>query len=165
LLDGVRSTSILRLAALGCLILAATAARADSARSGARVASPDGHDVAEVRPRALGGDAVYVSGARVWPRDASRSGVVTAVPRWSRSGHGIALLVREKTVTRLVVVLVHGEIAGQVLEWDVPPTALPAKVVTWLDAHRVSVGEREMEPKLVATWEAAEAAAPPTASR
>jgi hypothetical protein len=25
-------------------------------------------------------------------------------------------------------------------------------VVTWIDANRVSVGEREMEPKLVASW-------------
>ena len=151
-------TSYARSFALACfgltLVAAVGAGEAGAARPVARIASPDGRDFAEVRARATGGDAVYVRGARVWPRDITRSAVVTAAPRWSRTSQAIALLVRDKTVTRLVVVLVRGETAGQVLEWDVPPNALPARVVTWLDAHRVSVGASEMEPKLVATWKA-----------
>ena len=148
LLQYVRST------ALVCLALGAAAASgADASKAPTRIASPDGRDFAEVRARPLGGDAIYVSGARVWPKDGARSVVVTAEPRWSRSSEAIALLVREKTTTRLVVVLVRGDIAGRALEWDVPPNALPAKVVTWIDAHRVAVGAREMEPRMVATWE------------
>ena len=148
LMQYVRSTAI------ACLALSAAAATATATASKvpAKIASPDGKDFAEVRTRPLGGDAIYVSGARVWPKDFSRSVFVTAEPRWSRSSEAIALLVREKTTTRLVVVLLRGEVAGQVLEWDVPPNALPAKVVTWIDAHRVSVGAREMEPRMVATW-------------
>jgi hypothetical protein len=136
---------------------AAAPSVSQAAKPAARIASPDGRDYAEVRARPLGGDAIYVSGARVWPKDASRSVFVTAEPRWSRSGEALALLVREQTATRLVVVLVRGEIAGKVLEWDVPPNALPAKVVMWIDAHRVSVGAREMEPRMVASWQASSA--------
>jgi hypothetical protein len=35
----------------------------------------------------------------------------------------------------------------------VPPRALPARNVCWLDSHRVAVGETELEPKLVVGWE------------
>jgi hypothetical protein len=146
----------LRSLAIASLVLGATVPSRSSAiasKAAAKIASPDGKDVAEVRSRPLGGDAIYVSGARVWPKEATRSVIVTAAPRWSRESEAIALLVREQTAVRLVVVNVRGEIAGQVLEWDVPPAALPAKVVTWIDAHRVSVGAREMEPRMVATWD------------
>lgn len=153
----MRLLPYVRTIALVGFALSAVASSADdasAAKAAVRIASPDGRDVAEVRARPLGGDAIYVSGARVWPKDAARSVVVTAAPRWSRSSEALALLVRENTSTRLVVVLVRGEIAGQALEWDVPPAALPARVVTWMDAHRVSVGARELEPRMVATWEA-----------
>ncbi len=127
---------------------------ASVARPVARIASPDGRDFAEVRIHAAGGDTVAVNGVVVWPKETTRSAVVTTAPLWSSSSQAIALLAREQTVTRLVVVLVRGETPGEVLEWEVPRAALPAKVITWLGARRVSVGPREMEPKLVASWNA-----------
>jgi hypothetical protein len=125
---------------------------ASVARPVARIASPDGHDFAEVREHPAGGDAIYVNGAIMWPMETTRTAEVTTPPRWSSSSQAIALLAREQQVTRLVVVLVHGETPGEVLEWEVPRAALPAKVITWLGAGSVSVGSHEMEPKLVATW-------------
>jgi hypothetical protein len=152
---GLRSRSTL-LAFLCATVLVASSTPASAHASGdkkvARVPSPDGNDLAEVRPRAAGGDEVWVDDLLVWPKDGERDAVVTCAPRWSRTGHGIALLAREGATVRLVVVLVHGDIFGEVLEWEVPAAALPAKVVTWIDASRVSVGEREMEPKLIASW-------------
>jgi hypothetical protein len=154
----MRFSSLLRSGALaGAVVLAGLgggAATAATPAAPARVTSPDGRDFAEVRPRATGGDALWVCGTRKWPKDPAHGGVVIAAPRWSRSGEALAMLVRQEMTTRLVVVLVRGEAAGEVLEWTVPPEALPAKVVTWLDAHRVSVGAREMEPKMVAMWKA-----------
>ncbi len=150
---GIRSLSpVLALACAPVLVAVPASAHASGDKKIARVASPDGNDVAEVRPRAAGGDGVWVDDVLVWPKDGEREAIVTCAPRWSRTSHGIALLARENATIRLVVVLVHGDIAGEVLEWEVPAAALPAKVVTWIDANRVSVGEREMEPKLVASW-------------
>ena len=146
---GARTLSLVLV--LACLVASASAHAGDDKKI-ARIPSPDGNDVAEVRPRAAGGDEVWVDDVLVWPKDAEREAIVTCAPRWSRTGHGIALLARENTTVRLVVVLVHGDIAGEVLEWEIPAAALPAKVVMWIDANRVSVGEREMEPKLVASW-------------
>jgi len=152
---GIRSLShVLALACATVLVAASVPASAHASgdKKIAHVTSPDGNDVAEVRPRAAGGDEVWVDDALVWPKDGEREVIVTCAPRWSRTSHGIALLARENATIRLVVVLVHGDIAGEVFEWELPAAALPAKVVTWIDANRVSVGEREMEPKLVASW-------------
>jgi hypothetical protein len=152
---GIRSLSPVLALACATVFVASSlpaSAHASGDKKSARVTSPDGNDVAEVRPRAAGGDEVWVNDALVWPKDGEREATVTCAPRWSRTSHGIALLARENATIRLVVVLVHSDIAGEVLEWEVPTAALPAKVVMWIDANHVSVGEREMEPKLVASW-------------
>jgi hypothetical protein len=149
--------SLPRFLTLACAaVLIASSLPASAHASGekkiARTASPDGADVVEVRPHSAGGDEVWVNDALVWPKEGDRQATVTCAPRWSRSGHGIALLARESASVRLVVVLVHGDSAGEALEWELPAAVLPAKVVMWIDANSVSVGEREMEPKLVASW-------------
>ncbi len=128
--------------------------RTQGRTSAPKIISPDGNRVAQIRPRAAGGDVLYVNDALVWPKEADRTATVTVSPRWAHQSDAIAFLARERQMTRLVVVLVSGDAAGQVLEWAVPRAALPAKVITWMDARRVSVGEREMAPKMVASWDA-----------
>ena len=116
----------------------------------AKARSRTGH-VAEIKTVAEGSEALFVDGREVWRED--RPVQVTSPPRWSKSGHGVAFLVRADGVTRLLVVLISGETAGHTLSWSVPPRALPARNVCWLDSHRVAVGETELDPKLVVGWE------------
>jgi len=121
--------------------------------------SPDGKRVAEVRARTSGGDAIFVDGRHVWPEGTgARRPKVIGRPTWARAGHAVAWLARESGgATTLVVELLDGDAAGQALEWTVPPAALPARAIMWMGASRLAVGPREMEPKLVASWQAPEA--------
>jgi len=116
----------------------------------ARARSRTGH-VAEIKSVAEGSEALFVDGKEVW-REGGRV-EVTSAPRWSKSGHGVAFLIRAYGATKLVVVLVAGETAGNTLSWSVPPRALPARKVIWLGIDRVAVGDSELEPKLIAGWD------------
>ena len=116
----------------------------------AKPRSGTGH-VAEIKTVAEGCEALFVDGREVWREDGPVQ--VTSAPRWSKSGHGVAFLVRADGTTRLIVVLISGATAGNTLTWSVPPRALPARSVSWLGSDRVAVGGTELEPKLVVGWE------------
>src|SRR5262245_21087829 len=116
----------------------------------ARVRSRSGH-VAEIRTVAEGSEALFVDGREVW-REAGPARV-TSAPCWSKSGHGVAFLRSRGGATKLVVVLVAGETAGNILSWSVPPRALPARSVTWLGHRRLAVGDDELAPRLIASWD------------
>jgi hypothetical protein len=121
-------------------------ARADPARARSRT----GH-VAEIKAVAEGCEALLIDGREVW-REAGPV-QVTGAPRWSKSGHGVAFLVRAAGVTRLLVILISGEAAGNILSWSVPPRALPARHISWLGSRKLALGETELEPKLVVGWD------------
>ena len=74
----------------------------------AKARSRAGH-VAEIKTVAEGCEALFVDGREVWREDGPVQ--VTSAPRWSRSGHGVAFLVRADGATRLIVVLLSGETA------------------------------------------------------
>jgi hypothetical protein len=117
--------------------------------------SPDGKRIAEVRARSAGGDSIFVDGRRVWPTsDAdARHPQVIGRPSWARAGGAVAWLAHEPTgATTLFVALLDGAAAGQALEWNLPPQALPARAIMWMGASKLAVGPREMEPRLVASW-------------
>jgi hypothetical protein len=120
-----------------------------SAKAPQASASPDGKRHAEVRG-GVSGQALWVDGRRIWP-EGKRKASFVGIPRWARGSTGVAVLAEENRVTRLVVVLV-GDHEPTALEWQVPPEAMPARWVSWLTPSRVAVGPRELEPKLIASW-------------
>jgi len=154
----MRNLGVVGVAVVVLLTCAAAAGGAGPSRVVAR--SPDGKRVAEVRTRASGGDALWIDGHLVWPRVDDKARVVrrptvTGRPSWARAGHAVALLAREAGGgTTLVVALVDGAAAGEALEWNIPAAALPARAIMWMGASKLAVGPREMEPKLVASWDA-----------
>jgi hypothetical protein len=144
------------------VVFVVIAAHATAAAPPLSARSPDGKKVAEVRARASGGDGLWIDGRQVWPpaAESKRRATITARPTWARAGNAVAWLQRETGgATTLVVSLVGGDAGGQALEWTVPPAALPARSIMWMGASRLAVGPREMEPRLVASWNEPTAAA------
>jgi hypothetical protein len=141
---------------LSLAILVVTAAPAPSeARLRTGPAARGEERAVEVRRHARGGDALWVDGRLRWPAAGETPAKITTRPVWSRRGDAIAFVVREpRGMTRLVVVYVEGELAPHTLSWPIPPSALPARSVTWLGPTRVAVGAVELEPKVIATWQA-----------
>ncbi len=126
---------------------------AHSAAARLRTSSADKRHVAEVRPRANGGEGVFVDDRLVWPKATARDAQIMTPVVWSRQGDAVALVSRDAHgLSQLVVAIVDGDAAGNALSWPIPPSALPARAVTWLGPTRVAAGPREMEPKVVASW-------------
>lgn len=104
------------------------------------------------------GDASVRLGARVLWRAPSPSTRVASDVVWSRARDAVAFATRDGAGRmKLLVVMVGGDLHGQVVSFGIPPRPDAARrpVVTWLDGQRVLVGSSELEPTLVASWKVA----------
>lgn len=118
---------------------------------------------AEIKARpvvstAPGGAASVRLGARVLWRGSSPRTKVASDVVWSRAGDAVAFATRDAGGRmKLLVVMVGGDLHGQVVSFAIPAHADAARrpVVTWLDGQRVLVGASELEPALVASWKVA----------
>ena len=127
------------------------------ARARLRTPSPDGRRVAEVRPRARGGEALWVSQRLSWPDARHGAAQVVSAVVWSERSDALAFAARDQRgVVSLVVVLVDGEAAPAALAWPVPASALPLAAITWLGADRVGAGPAPLAPTVVASWRTSE---------
>ena len=104
------------------------------------------------------GDAsVRLNGRVLWRASSPRTKVASDVV-WSRARDAVAFATRDAAGhMKLLVVMVGGDLHGQVVSFAVPARAdsLRRPVVTWLDGQRVLVGASELEPSLVASWKVA----------
>ena len=135
----------LMLGVLATVLGGAGAARAEIARERA---------VVSTGPR---GDASVRVGTRVVWRAASPRTRVASDVVWSRARDAVAFATRDAGGRmELLVVMVGGDLHGQVVSFAIPPRADARRpVVTWLDGQRVLVGASELEPALVASWKVA----------
>ena len=104
------------------------------------------------------GDPSIRLGARVLWRASSRRTQVASDVVWSRAGDAVAFATRDGAGRmRLVVVMVGGDLHGQVVSFAIParPDAARRPHVIWLADQRVLVGASELEPTLVASWKVA----------
>lgn len=114
----------------------------------------------EVRQRAVvaagaRGDASVRVGERVLWRAPSPGTRVVSDVVWSRAGDAVAFATRDRAGrTRLVVVMVGGDVHGQTVTWPVPAAAIKVSrpAVSWLDARRVLLGASDLQPALIASW-------------
>jgi hypothetical protein len=114
----------------------------------------------EIRQRAVvaagpRGDASVWIGERVLWRDPYPGTRVVSDLVWSRAGDAVAFATRDRAGrTRLVVVMVGGDVHGQAVTWAVPPRAMNVRrpSVIWLGARRVVLGASQLQPALIASW-------------
>ena len=135
------------------LALLAAAGQEVGAQARARSLSTGGR-VAEVRPRARGGEAVWVDGRPVWPAPAGFGTPEIASPLvWSKKSDAVAFLAREPGgFLFLVVSVVDGAGPPASMAWLMPASALPLHAVTWLGERRVAAGPVALQPRVVASF-------------
>lgn len=144
---GFADPAVMRIArrtlfALVVLLGAAGAAHAEVAQRAVVAAGPRGDASVEVGGRVL------------WRSPRAGTRVVSDLV-WSRARDAVAFATRDRAgSTRLVVVMVGGDVHGQAVSWAVPARALRASrpVIVWLDARRVVLGASELQPAVVASW-------------
>jgi hypothetical protein len=111
-----------------------------------------GGGVASARPRVQvdegNGDAtLVVDGVARW-----RGTQVTSPLSFDQGTHAVAFTARTRTGPQLVVVLLDGDAAGQMLSWPIPQ-GTQARAVVWLGPSRIAAGPSEFEPRVTASWQ------------
>lgn len=121
---------------------------------GASAAHGDIEQRAVVAAGPRGDASVRVGESVLWRAPGKGTRVVSDVV-WSRAGDAVAFATRDRAGrTRLVVVMVGGDVHGQAVTWTVPPRAINVRrpAVIWLGARRVVLGASELQPALIASW-------------
>jgi hypothetical protein len=111
-----------------------------------------GGGVASARPRVQvqegnEGATVVVDGVSRW-----RGTEVTSPLAYDRGVHAVAFTARNRSGPELVVVLLDGDAAGQMLSWPIPRDT-QARAVVWLGPSRIAAGPSEFEPRVTASWQ------------
>jgi hypothetical protein len=151
---------VIGVAALGVAPADAAPKAADQGKVQKSTRSPGGKRVAEVRTRPVGGEALWIDGAPVWPVGQAGVAALVGPLSWSKKGDAVATIAQKGGHTFLIVAVLGpsggARVDVQALEWLIPASVGPARAIMWLGPTRVAVGPREMEPKLVASWSVAE---------
>ena len=100
---------------------------------------------AEIRPRPLGGEALWVDGRIVH----TCSGTFASL-RWSPKGDAVAALVRNQPGILTLVVSVPRE--KTTLTWVLPESWERTEQIDWLGARRIAVSPKPLEPSVVVSW-------------
>lgn len=99
------------------------------------------------------GRAVFIDGQAAWKGRAVTSPLV-----WSPHGDAVGFTARDGAGrAALIVVVVAHDAEPAALSWPIPPSAEPARAVTWLGPNRLGAGPSELAPKVIASFSYARA--------